>query len=270
METDKKQYGKQFYIDNKTERKTKSVDFVLAEAIKVLPDIRSAVDFGCGTGTWLAALKKYDVTDIKGLDGSWVKKEALVIPEECFVEADFDKEIRLDKKYDLAITIDVGEHLLEKSARGFVKALTDASDIILFSSAIPFQGGTNHVNEQWPAYWNKLFNENDYIAVDCLRKRFWNNMDILGFHRQNIMIYVRRSKQQEIKAEEGDFCIDRAPMPIIDHVRYLNMIKNDLSRMSLFQIIINANKWFIIQLFGKEKCKRIYYKYINPNVRQTY
>jgi hypothetical protein len=90
---------------------------------------------------------------------------------------------------------------------------------------------------------------------------FTLNMDMLGFHRQNIMIYVRRSKQQVIKAAEGDFCIDHAPMPVIDHERYLRMIKNDLSEMSLFQIIINANKWFIIRLIGKENCRRIYYKY---------
>ncbi|MDH6305311.1 SAM-dependent methyltransferase [Parabacteroides sp. PF5-5] len=265
METNKKQYDNFFYEGNRCKKKTDSVDIVLTEAFKVLPQINSVVDFGCATGTWLASLQKYGVKEIKGLDGSWVKKDLLVIPPECFVEADFDKEIVLDKKYDLAISIEVAEHLLEKSAKGFVKALTDASDIILFSAAIPFQGGDNHVNEQWPAYWNKLFNENGFIAVDCLRKYLWDKMDVLDFHRQNILLYVRKDKKEEIKAPEGDFCIDYAPIPMVDHVRYLKMIKNDLSQMSLFRIIINANKWMIVRLLGKEFCKSVYYKYFKKS-----
>lgn len=261
MGTNKKQYDKQFYRNNRDARKIKSVDTVLSEVVRVLPKISSAVDFGCGVGTWLAGLQRYGVTEIKGLDGEWVDKELLVILPEYFVETDFDKEIRLDKKYDLAVSIEVAEHLLERSAKDFIKALTEASDIVLFSAAIPFQGGANHVNEQWPPYWNRLFNENDFISVDCLRKRLWDKVDVLEVHRQNIMLYVHKSKLKEIRAAEGDFCIDYPPMPMVDHMQYLRMVKNDLSRMSLFQIVINANKWIVIKILGKEFCRKIYYRY---------
>ncbi|MDR1602125.1 MAG: class I SAM-dependent methyltransferase [Tannerella sp.] len=265
METDKKKYDTQFYRDNRADRKLRSVEIVLAEAMKFLPEIRSAVDFGCGVGTWLAGLQQHHgVTEVKGLDGAWVRKELLTIPQECFVETDFDREITLERKYDLAISIEVAEHLWEKSAAGFIKALTDASDIILFSAAIPFQAGegVNHVNEQWPAYWNRLFNERGFIAVDCLRKRLWSNMDVLEFHRQNVMLFVRESRRGDIKAPEGDFCTDCAPMPVVDHVRYLRMVKEDLSRMSLIKIFIHAGKWATVRILGRKFCRAMYYRFI--------
>lgn len=261
METNKKRYDTRFFQGNRDDRKLASVKTVLNEAMIFLPEIHSAVDFGCGVGTWLAGLQNFGVSEIKGFDGNWVNRDLLVIPQDCFEEVDFDKEVKLNKKYDLAVSIEVAEHLLEKSAKSFIKTLTNASDIILFSAAIPGQGGDNHVNEQWPEYWNKLFNENGFIAVDCLRKRLWDKEDILEFHSQNIMFFVRNSKQAEIKATEGDFCIDRAPMPIINHKRYLRMVTRDLSLMSFFMILINANKWLLINLIGKENSKKIYRKY---------
>ncbi|MDL2221327.1 class I SAM-dependent methyltransferase [Parabacteroides sp. OttesenSCG-928-N08] len=260
METNKKEYDARFYQGNRSEKKLNSVDTVLAEAMKVLPKVSSAVDFGCGVGTWLAGLKKFGVKEVKGLDGPWVKKDLLVIPQECFVETDFDKAIHLDKKYDMAISIEVAEHLLEQSAEGFIKALTDASDMILFSAAIPFQGGANHVNEQWPPYWNKLFNSHGFIAVDCLRRQLWDKEEVLDFHRQNVMLFVRAERLQELHASENDFCIDRPPMPFVDHARYLRMVKNDLSQMSFFRIFIQAGKWMIVRVFGKKFCKAVYNK----------
>ena len=261
METNKNRYDTEFYQRNRDDKKIDSVKTVLNEAIKYLPEIQSAVDFGCGVGTWLAGLQNLGVSEIKGFDGAWVNQELLVIPKDCFEKIDFDKGVKLDKKYDLAVSIEVAEHLLEKSAKGFIKSITDASDIILFSAAIPYQGGDNHVNEQWPEYWNRLFNENGFIAVDCLRKRLWNKMEVFDFHRQNIMIYVKKNRLSDIKAPEGDFCIDYAPMAIVDHERYLRMISNDLSQMSFFKIFINANKWMIVNILGKKFSKKIYYKY---------
>ncbi|MDR2140070.1 MAG: class I SAM-dependent methyltransferase [Tannerella sp.] len=255
----KKKYNTRFYQDNRAEKKIGSVHVVLSEVMKVLPEIRSAVDFGCGTGTWLAGLQSYGVREIRGLDGAWVNKELLVIPPQCFTETDFEQEIRLERTYDLAVSVEVAEHIRETSAKGFIRALTGAADIVLFSAAIPFQGGAGHVNEQWPAYWNTLFNERGFIAVDCLRKRLWNRMDVLEFHRQNLMLFVREDKRQQIRVPEGDFCTDYAPLPIVDHQRYLKTVKEDLSRMSLWQIVTHATKWMIIGILGRKFCRSIYY-----------
>jgi hypothetical protein len=91
-----------------------------------------------------------------------VNKNRLKIPKECFAEVELDKGISVDRKYDLAISVEVAEHLPPNAADIFIESIVKASDIVLFSAAIPFQGGTNHINEQWPEYWNKLFNKNGY------------------------------------------------------------------------------------------------------------
>lgn len=225
---DKSLYNTQFYINNRNDKKRTSVEVVLSEVIKVLPKIDSAVDFGCGVGTWLAELQKLGVKEIKGFDGPWVKKNLLTIPADSFVETNLEKGITLDKKYDLAISIEVAEHLPESSAVLFIESLTQASDIILFSAAIPFQGGANHMNEQWPDYWYKLLNERGYVAIDFLRKRIWNDQRVLSFHRQNIILYVKKEKENTIKIPKDDSSYP--PMAIVHPEFYLSK-QNILKRI---------------------------------------
>lgn len=55
--------------------------------------------------------------------------------------------------------------------RKIVTALTDAAPVILFSAAVPGQGGNNHINEQWPEYWCQLFKALGYDVLDPIRPR---------------------------------------------------------------------------------------------------
>jgi len=183
-------YDKEFF-KNQTNWSINSAKIILPIVLGVLPKVNSAVDFGCGTGTWLSELKNLGVNEIQGFDGSWAEK-SLVIPSECFTTIEFDKEFIKTKKYDLAISLEVAEHLNEQSSRKFIEMLTNASDIILFSAAIPFQGGTNHINEQWQSYWYNIFNEYGYTGTSYLRKKFIKNKKISFFYKQNIILYVKR------------------------------------------------------------------------------
>ena len=74
------------------------------------------------------------------------------------MEHDHSEDLRLTKNYDLAISLEVAEHLSSESANMFIACLTNMSDIVLFSAAIPGQGGENRINEQWPKYRSGLFN----------------------------------------------------------------------------------------------------------------
>ena len=104
---------------------------------------KSVVDFGCGVGTFLKAFTEKNINNVLGLDGPWADKNLMAnyLELENFKEVDLEKEIILDQKYDLAISLEVAEHLSETSADTLVKNLTQSSDVILFSAAIPFQGG---------------------------------------------------------------------------------------------------------------------------------
>lgn len=153
---------------------------------------KSVVDFGCGLGTFLKAFKEQNVKDVLGLDGSWVDKDLLknYLTDKEFKEVDLEQKIDLDKKYDLAISLEVAEHLNENKASLFVQNLCNASDVILFSAAIPYQGGQNHINEQWIEYWQEKFDVYNYSFHDVLREGIWQEDDIKWWYKQNMFLVV--------------------------------------------------------------------------------
>lgn len=165
-----------------------------------VPPIASAVDLGCGSGAWLSVLAA-DGVDILGLDGPWVDRSILMIDPDRFREADFEQPTVLDQTYDLAISLEVAEHLAHEHAPTFVQSLTAASDFVLFSAAIPFQGGTNHINEQWPDYWAELFRAEGFSPLDFIRPQIWDSPDIPMWYRQNILLYVRDTQMHRIDSE---------------------------------------------------------------------
>lgn len=97
---------------------------------------------------------------------------------------------RLNQKYDLCISLEVAEHLSEANAKNFVDFLCEASDVVLFSAAIKYQGGTNHINEQWQSYWIDLFKSNSYEWLDLFRPSLWNNTSVAWWYRQNTFLFV--------------------------------------------------------------------------------
>lgn len=151
---------------------------------------QSVVDVGCGVGVWLEAFARHGVDDYVGVDGPWVPHDALLFPVDRFVPARLDREVRLGRRFDLAVTLEVAEHLPEHNADGFVRTVVEHAPCVLFSAAVPHQGGTNHLNEQWPDYWAERFAAHGYTAVDSIRPLIWSNADILPFYRQNIVVFA--------------------------------------------------------------------------------
>ena len=151
---------------------------------------RSVVDVGCGVGVWLAACLRAKIDDVLGIDGDYVPRERMLIPRDRFVVADLSAPLALDRRFDLAISLEVAEHLPEASAQGFVASLTRLAPVVLFSAAVPLQGGAEHVNEQWQEYWRSKFSELDYVACDAIRPVIWGNEDVFTYYQQNILVYV--------------------------------------------------------------------------------
>lgn len=155
---------------------------------------KSVVDIGCGMGAWLSVFKNAGVTDILGLDGDWVVRSELCIPEASFKQVDINASFTVGRKADLAISLEVGEHLPDSSANILVKNLVETAPVVLFSAAIPQQPGTGHINGQWPQYWAKHFKNYGYIPVDCIRRRVWENPKVGYWYAQNAFIYVKESE----------------------------------------------------------------------------
>jgi SAM-dependent methyltransferase len=160
-------------------------------------EIKSVVDIGCGLGTFLRAFKECGINDILGIDGKWCNKKLLYenIPQENFLELDLEKAITLNRKFDLLVSVEVAEHLSPNRAKSFVEDIAKLSDVILFSAAIPFQGGDHHYNEQWLPYWNQKFGEQGFELFDVLKPLIWENPRIFWWYKQNMVLFVKKGTQ---------------------------------------------------------------------------
>ena len=154
---------------------------------------RSVVDVGCGVGTWLAACVDLGITDYHGIDGHCAA-EVLQIPREHFRVADLRAPLTFSRRFDLAVSVEVAEHLPPHAAGAFVGQLASAAPVVVFSAAIPGQGGTGHLHERWQSYWAGLFAQWDYFPMDTLRPLIWNRDDVEFWYRQNILLYMHRNR----------------------------------------------------------------------------
>lgn len=150
----------------------------------------SAVDVGCGSGAFLAELRRLGVESVLGIDGNYVSEHDRLIEPSEFLAADLTDPPRLDRRFDLVLTLEVAEHLERAHADRFVRWLTELGDVIVFSAAIPGQGGVHHVNEQWPAYWSAHFATLGWRPVDALRPVLWSEPDVAWWYAQNTIVYV--------------------------------------------------------------------------------
>ena len=157
----------------------------------------SVLDVGCGTGAWLAEFRAHGVLDVLGLDGPWVPRPQLQIPDHLFVPTDLEHNIALERTFDLAMCLEVAEHLPPESAARLVANLVHLAPIIVFSAAVPGQGGERHVNEQWPSYWAALFMSHGYAGFNDLRLRLWDRPDVDVWYRQNTVCYLSEAARRK-------------------------------------------------------------------------
>ena len=208
MEGKKSLYDEEFY-KKMNEDTNYTAQRVLGQIVEYYYKPESIIDIGCGTGMWLyTAEREFGIKDICGLDGEYVPAQYRLIPDERFIAVDLEStEFKINRKYDLAICLEVAEHISKNSAIEFIQNLCHASDIVLFSAAIPWQGGTNHINEQRLSYWERLFNENNYVLQDIIRPEIWNDEAIPRYYRNNIVIFCRTEKSN-IFYDRGSKIID--------------------------------------------------------------
>jgi SAM-dependent methyltransferase len=184
-------YTEQFYAQ-RAAGSTQSAAAIVPALLRLVP-ATSVVDVGCGNGTWLSVFREHGVTDVLGLDGEYVQLHQLLIPHRQFRPADLVNPPSLGRRFDLALSIEVAEHLPEEVADRFIDYLTSLAPVVAFSAAIPGQGGTNHVNEQWPDYWVSRFRDRGFVPVDCLRSLVWRDSTVDWWYAQNMLLFCSGS-----------------------------------------------------------------------------
>ena len=185
------QYTSQYY-DTFQEGVRRSARAIVPIVLELL-EPSSVCDVGCGRGTWLSVFSEHGVGDVYGVDGDYVKRDELEIPPERFAAADLRAGVKIERRFDLCTCLEVAEHLPEESAAPLVEGLAGVAPAVLFSGAIPGQGGRGHVNEQWPEYWGAHFERHGYVAVDCIRPRVWTVHGVQFWYAQNTLLFVERA-----------------------------------------------------------------------------
>jgi len=182
--------------------------------VPLLVDIhpaRSMIDVGCGIGGWVRAFGERGVSAV-GIDGDYVDCAQLLIPPDRFVAHDLNQPIDVTElgrrygdtqssRFDLAISLEVAEHLRPERSESLVRDLAGLADVVLFAAAIPFQGGAGHINERWESWWAQKFSDNGYDPFDVLRRDIWGRRDIAWWYKQNAIFYVKRNS-----AAHARFC----------------------------------------------------------------
>ena len=189
-------YNENFYdyIDQGSQNSAAAVSELILSQMAV----GSLLDVGGGHGAWGSQWLKAGVSDVLVVDGEYVDVQKLAVPSAHFKAHDLLKPLTLDRKFDLVQSLEVAEHLPHNAARQFVASLVKHGDVILFSAAVPFQGGEHHVNEQELDYWREFFSEHGYVAFDFIRPAVANNKQVKPWYRFNSLIYANEAGQKRM------------------------------------------------------------------------
>lgn len=169
-------------------------DGSLSSALMVVPLVydkyhpKTIVDVGCGIGTWASVFQKYGCESL-GIDGDYVSRDRVLINK--YIPIDISESFQLDSRFDLAVCLEVAEHLPFERSDSFIYDLTKLSDRILFSAATPGQGGTNHINEQPLEFWEKIFKGYDYVMKDVVRPLIKDLDQVAWWYKNNIVVFEK-------------------------------------------------------------------------------
>jgi SAM-dependent methyltransferase len=158
--------------------------------LAAMMELSSVIDVGCGNGAWLSVFAEHGARRIVGLDNDWIGADQLLIDAAAFQRCDLSRPLPAEGPFDLALSLEVAEHLPPERAASFVAELARLAPVVLFSAAIPGQGGVNHRNEQWPGYWAALFASHGYRAIDTLRPRIWAMPEVTWWYKQNLVLFA--------------------------------------------------------------------------------
>lgn len=138
------------------------------------------IDIGCGTGEWAYAFADYENT-VLGID--LYAPRTVPIPR---LSIDISQGINCTG-WDLAICLEVAEHLPSESAEPLVAGLAQAGTV-LFSAATPGQPGVGHINCQPHDYWHGLFAAHGMVP-EFIGDKFTE--PVADFYRRNMFLYRR-------------------------------------------------------------------------------
>lgn len=152
----------------------------------------SVIDIGCGGGEFVLEFQRNGVTSV-GVEGDWVSSHYKTYPP-WLILTDLRVPLYLEERYDLALCLEVAEHLEDKFSDTLIESLTRISDRVVFSAAIPGQGGTGHINLRPPSFWAQKFASYGYFLEFDPRPILWDVSGLAPWYKQNTLIFSNSLK----------------------------------------------------------------------------
>lgn len=207
----------------------------------------SVLDIGCGPGLFLNEFKELGVTEVYGIDHKIDQKlRSKYLSDSEYHDHNLNTNVDLGTRFDLALCLEVAEHLSDLHAKTLVQSICKHADLVLFSAAIPYQGGIDHINEQWPEYWIELFHSQNYTCYDVIRPAIWDDEQIEWWYRQNTFIFSKHAVQAF--EELPSFMAKR-----LVHPGQLNKYKRQLEGIYAGKKkSLNYLKWLVKSLTSKQ------------------
>ena len=158
----------------------------------------SVLDVGCASGVWLAEWSHIGVKEVVGVDKDYVPRSKLAIPAGAFRAVDISQPFDLRQHFDLVLCLEVAEHIPDAHSDTLIDNLCRHGDLIMFSAAIPGQGGEFHVNEQPYEYWRAKFAVRGYAVFDCARRPVAGLKEIEPWYRFNTFLFANEDGQSRL------------------------------------------------------------------------
>lgn len=125
---------------------------ILCAAVFDVLEPKTLVDVGCATADLVEGFIGLGV-DAYGLEGSSNCVPFLRVPKEKVLIMDLRLPIPYERSFDVALCLEVAEHIEPEYSDQFVRNLSKLSNSVVLTAAPPGQGGHYHVNCQPKEYW---------------------------------------------------------------------------------------------------------------------
>jgi glycosyltransferase involved in cell wall biosynthesis/SAM-dependent methyltransferase len=185
---------------------------LVVSSLRLAFPIETVVDVGCGPCIFANEFAKQG-SKVAATDGSkyaeeYVSKDVHYLQLDFRVDG-FEEQLKsFYSVYDIALCMEVAEHLPPENASSLVKSLTNLSSTIAFTAAQPGQGGLGHFNEQPHEYWQALFDRFGYSLdekyTEALRT-LWRSGNVVWWLSDNLLIFRRQPSKTVSRKIQGRF-----------------------------------------------------------------
>jgi hypothetical protein len=169
---------------------------ILCNIINKVFEPKSIIDVGCAIGDYVQYWRNLGINAV-GIEGS----ESVLpyaLTDKIYI-CDLRTEI-VRHHADLAVCLEVAEHIEIEYADIFIENLVRMSSRILMSAAPPGAGGHHHVNCQPKSYWIEKMLVHDYeynptvVTMLQFELRPWRHRKEL--YHNNLMFFQKREEQK--------------------------------------------------------------------------